>query len=519
MPKSPLRDTASHAPDSKARRWRIAGSTALLSIVAILIAYSDTARGMVSAWGSSNLYGHGFLVIPATAYLLWRRRKVLAEASPAPCAFGLLALAGAVLVWLLGEVTATNLFKHLGLVLMIQAAILTLLGWRIFWIARYPLAYLFLAIPFGAGLIPPLQDATAEIVTAWLQLSAIPAHLAGHKIITPAGDFIIAEACAGARFLLGAFAVGVFAADLFYRQAWRKALLIGLSLALAVVGNAIRAYGIIVIAFHFGRESGMMVDHITYGLVFLSVLLLALLGLGLTFRESTSVEMLRLAPSTKVLAPADSRKLMVLSAVALLVTVGPAVLLQRADQSGPSAIAKIAPLKLQPPADWLPTDGPAADWQPVVQNADAEVTQSFISEQAEVIVHIAYFFSQRQGAEVVNEQHRLAGNLSVQVTEETSYRLRIDGQLTEIPCMRVADTASPFLLCHWYWVDGKFTGNAIMAKLYQAKARLLGGPSAAAIVAMAIRDRKAPGQAQDVLQRFLQDAAPLNAVLGQMVSG
>ena len=58
-----------------------------------------------------------------------------------------------------------------------------------------------------------------------------------------------------------------------------------------------------------------------------------------------------------------------------------------------------------------------------------------------------------------------------------------------------------------------------MAKLYQAKARLLGGPSAAAIVAMAIRDRKAPGQAQDVLQRFLQDAAPLNAVLGQMVSG
>ena len=519
MSKSPLDDTQRPGPDGKARDWRIAGLTLSLSILAILITYSDTAWGMVSAWGSSNLYGHGFLVLPATLYLLWRRRKVLADVAPTPFLFGLLALAGAVLIWLLGEVTATNLFKHLGLVLMIQAAILTLLGWRIFWIARFPLAYLFFAVPFGAGLIPPLQDATAGIVTSWLQASAIPAHLTGHLITTPAGAFVIAEACAGARFLISAVAVGVFAADLFYRQAWRKALLIGLSLALPVVGNAIRAYGIIAIAVHFGRESGVMVDHVTYGLLFLSVLLLALLGLGLTFRESGVGETLRPAPSAGVSPPADSRKLIALLIVAFSITVGPALLAGRADQGDPSAMAKSAQLTLHPPAGWIATAGRASDWRPIIENADAELTQSYTSEDAEVIVHIAYFFSQRQGAEVVNEQHRLAGNLSSLVAEENSYGLRIDGDLTDVPCMRVADSESPLLVCTWYWVDGTFTGNAIIAKLYQAKARLWGGQPAAAIVAVAVRDRQTPSKALESLQRFLGEVTPLNAALRQMASG
>jgi exosortase A len=516
MPKSPLDDTQRPGPDGKIRDWRIAGLTLSLSILAILITYSDTAWGMVGAWGSSNLYGHGFLVLPAVLYLLWRRRKVLAAVAPAQFLFGLLALTGAALIWLLGEVTATNLFKHLGLVLMIQAAMLTFLGWRIFWIARFPLAYLFFAVPFGAGLIPPLQDATAGIVTSWLQASAIPAHLAGHQITTPAGGFVIAEACAGAHFLISTVAVGVFAADLFYRQAWRKALLIGLALALPVIGNAIRAYSIIAIAVHFGRDSGVIVDHVTYGLLFLSVLLLALLGLGLTFRESGVGETLSPTSSPGMPPRMDSRKLSVLLAVALFITVGPALQAGRTDQGVSSAMARSAPLTLQPPAGWIATAGPAADWRPIIENADAELTQSFNSEDSEIIVHIAYFFSQRQGAEVVNEQHRLAGNLSSKVIEENSYALRIDGDLKDVPCMRVADSASPLLVCAWYWVDGQFTGNTVMAKLYQAKARLWGGQPAAAIVSVATWDRQIPGKALDALQRFLEDAMPLNTALRQM---
>jgi len=518
MTRSVLRDVPGQAVDDTMRSWRIAGAALSASVLVILTAYAETAGSIVTAWASSNLYSHGFLVIPAVAFLLWRRRGALADATPTPFALGLLALVSACLVWLLGETTTTSVFKHLGLILMIQAATLTLLGWRLFWAMRFPLAYLFFAVPFGAGLIPPLQDATAEIVTAWLQAGGIPAHLTGHRIVTPAGAFHIAEACAGVRFLMSAFAVGVFASDLFYRQIWRKLLLVGASLAMPIVANALRAYGIIVIAVHFGRESGVVVDHVTYGLLFLSVVLLALLGLGLIFRESVPLQM---PPSGRPVAgavPGSGRTLFALLAVALIVAVGPAVLIGGRNLDQRAATARPTSLKLDPAAPWHPAVDQAADWRPTVQNADFELTQSFVSGDEKIAVYIAYFLSQRQGAEVVNEENRVAGNLSSQVAEILSDSLQIDGHPTEVPCMRVAEATSPLWICYWYWVDERFTGSPVMAKLYQATARLWGTQSAAAIVAVATPDRAAPGDARQVMQRFLQDVTPLNTALQEATS-
>jgi len=490
--------------------WLVTGAAFSAVLLLILITYAGTSESIINAWVSSNLYSHGFLVVPAVAYLLWRRRRVLAEVSPVPFAFGLLGLVGAGLVWLLGETTTTDVFKHLGLVLMLQAAALTLLGWRVFWIARFPLAYLFFTVPFGAGLIPPLQTWTAEIVTAWLQGSGISAHLTGHRIVTPAGAFYIAEACAGARFLISAVAIGVFAADLFYRQTWRKILLIGLSIGLPVVANALRAYGIIVIAVRFGRDSGVMVDHITYGLVFLSLVILAILGLGLIFRESAALSGPR-APDMAASRSPRTWSLSLLLALTLPLTVGPALLASRGDLDSLSGSTRPPTLRFDPPGTWQTRDDVALEWQPKIQGPDGELRQSFASEGAAIVLYVAYFRTQRQGAEVVNEENRVAGSLFSQVTEARSQALEIDGRSTEVPCQRLATAPTPLRLCYWYWVDNRFTGSALMAKLYQASARLRGHQSAA-IVAVATPQDDA-GEARRIIQGFLRDVAPLNTVL------
>lgn len=491
--------------------WLVAGAALAAVHALIFIAYARTAESIFNAWVSSNLYSHGFLVVPAVAYLLWRRRQGLAEASPVPSPFGLLAFVGAGLVWLLGETTTTDIFKHLGFVLMLQAAVLTFLGWRVFWIVRFPLAYLFLAVPFGAGLIPPLQNATAEIVAAWLQGSGIPTHLAGHRIVTPAGAFYIAEACAGVRFLLSALAVGIFAADLFYRQTWRKLLLVGLSLATPIIANALRAYGIIVIAVRFGRESGIMVDHITYGLVFLSLVILAILGLGLIFREPLALQGPRPPDRTPSAGPVQARSLSLLLVVALVLSAGPVLLASRGAFDSQLASATPPTPRLAPPGTWRATEDAMPEWRPAVQTPDVEFRQSFASKDATVVLYVAFFRTQRQGAEVVNEQNRLAGNLSAQVTETVSQALQIDGRSISVPCQRVATASSALRLCYWYWVDNRFTGSAPMAKLYQASARLWGNQSAA-IVAVATPEDD-PDAAGPVMARFLRDMAPLDAAL------
>jgi EpsI family protein len=59
------------------------------------------------------------------------------------------------------------------------------------------------------------------------------------------------------------------------------------------------------------------------------------------------------------------------------------------------------------------------------------------------------------------------------------------------------------LLWHWYWVGGAFTAQPSLAKVLQLKARLLGGPPAAAVIALATDYEGHQTKATQTLQHFL----------------
>ena len=59
------------------------------------------------------------------------------------------------------------------------------------------------------------------------------------------------------------------------------------------------------------------------------------------------------------------------------------------------------------------------------------------------------------------------------------------------------------LVWSWYWIGGSYTSNVYFAKLYQAKAKLLGeGDDAAAIFIYAPFEGK-PDTAREVLREFV----------------
>ena len=60
----------------------------------------------------------------------------------------------------------------------------------------------------------------------------------------------------------------------------------------------------------------------------------------------------------------------------------------------------------------------------------------------------------------------------------------------------------------FYWVDGTFTANPIVAKLLEVKAKLFFGDQRAAIVAIATPEAAGRGNADRVLQSFLEEALP-----------
>jgi EpsI family protein len=82
-----------------------------------------------------------------------------------------------------------------------------------------------------------------------------------------------------------------------------------------------------------------------------------------------------------------------------------------------------------------------------------------------------------------------------------------------IRVLRLASATTKRLVWYWYWVDGQFTGNRYLAKLLQAKARLFGGISAAAVVAVAADYDESPQKAARSLENFLESVTSFEAPL------
>src|SRR5437868_623376 len=81
------------------------------------------------------------------------------------------------------------------------AVLAAVLGGAVFRALLFPLFFLIFLVPVGEELVPRLQDITATIAVRGVQLANVPVFLDGRLISTPTGDFLVAEACAGLRYL------------------------------------------------------------------------------------------------------------------------------------------------------------------------------------------------------------------------------------------------------------------------------------------------------------------------------
>ena len=126
---------------------------------------------------------------------------------------------------------------------------------------------------------------TTVFVDHGLRILHIPAYITGYTIEIPEGTFLIAEACAGLRFLIAAVAFGCLYALLMYRGWLRRAVFIAVSVVVPVIANGFRALGIITLGHLLGSAQAVEADHVLYGWVFFSIVILILIALGLPFRQ------------------------------------------------------------------------------------------------------------------------------------------------------------------------------------------------------------------------------------------
>jgi len=248
--------------------------------------YFDGVRSAVILWRSSGTYSYGLLVLPIALYLFWDARARLAGLSPVPAIGGGLLIVAASLAWGLGAVAGVAELAQFAIIGVIQGCVLTLFGWRICRQVLIPLAYLWLLVPTGAFLLPGLQAVTATLAAGLLDLAGIPSFRDGLLIEVSSGQYLVEAGCAGLNFVLAALALGLAFADLVYRDWSRRLLFILLMIVLAVVGNGVRVFALIALAQWSGHAAAILDDHLLYGWVGFSGLILAAMMLGLRFQQA-----------------------------------------------------------------------------------------------------------------------------------------------------------------------------------------------------------------------------------------
>lgn len=497
--------------------WRLAGVLCLATVVVIFAMFSDTVAAMVHTWTYNRTFNHGFLILPIVGYLVWQRQEELASATPRVEPWGLVLVALAAFGWLLGSVAGVRAVEQLSLVAIVQASVFTILGRSVTKKLIFPLAYLYFAVPIGQVLVPPLQDVTATFSVSLLRLVGVPVYLDGVFISIPTGNFEVAEACAGVRFLIAMVALGALYSHLMYRSWPRRIAFIALSIVVPIIANGFRAFGIILIAYKSSNESAVVVDHVVYGWLFFVIVMFITLGLGMLFREDLQAPAPAVRPSALPSAPMSAPRgaAFVVAAVAVLIVAAaaPSYGALIAARSGDAPQAANPPVLAAP---WRATDEPA-QWRINVPGAEMVVERTYARGDRRVRFALAYLARQTQGGEVVAEGNSLLDADIWLRLGGGSDRMILAGRPLDVAYTRyMKGTDTRRLVWRWYWVDGRFTANPYLAKLYEVRAKLFGGIEGAAVIAIAADYGDRREKAVKTLRDFARDLGPLDGYLARL---
>jgi exosortase A len=464
------------------------------------VVFARDVSGAVRVWMSSTAYNHCFLILPLTAFLLWERRTVFSSVSPRPTLWPLLVMPLLSAVWLIAAILDIQEGRQLALVAIFQVVLLATLGINVFRLLLAPCLFLFFLVPSGAFLVPALQKITAQMTVAGLNFLHIPVFSDGFIIEIPEGSFEVAEACAGLRFLIASSVFGCFFAVLVYRSFVRRALFIILSTVVPIAANGLRALGIVALAHFEGSATAVEADHVLYGWLFFSLVIMALIAIGMIFAQKTDWSLpQRLTTPYK---PALWRLAAAALAAVLLASVGPAYAVQLNNLRPASALSRAHPPSIAPP--WHIIPGVTPNWQPAVSGAD----EQFLDEAQEpgsgiVTRYVALYRLRATGNLLTTMQNRLVDDLRWHIAEYGRAEVSLDGKRAAVSATEIVNRQHRRLVWSFYVVGGRITSSILEAKLLQARATLLESHPVAAFIAVSANMDDPQNPPEEQLTRFL----------------
>jgi len=487
-----------------------ASSLAIFSLVIALatLLFWPTLQQIELVWRGSDTYSHSYLV-PLIALWLYRQRPSPAATPLHPSWLALWLLPLLLFGWMLGYASDTGTVAHFGAILTLQLLLVAWLGPELSRHYKFAIFYLIFMVPFGDFLNLPLQNITADLTVLILHALNIPVFREGLFLTTPVGNFEVAVACSGLRFLIASIAIGTLFAHLTYQSFYRQLAFVIMLIVVSILANGLRAALLIVVAEQTNMAYGFGDDHYVYGWVVFGLVMLLMFWLGGKFsdlppaaqqREKSTLDQAGSENAANILTIPGFTKAQAGLVIALL-----ALSISWRMQ------LTTAPIVAEPPAALAIPDSEAIDaLQWGIQFSQPQRV-SLLSTQDKVSYFRAEFAHRQQQGKLISWNNKLFNEKVWTVSAAKTWQ---DPELTARHLVLRNLRGETLQLVYWYQVADTSTSTHWQVKLAQMVALFTGDSSYGQFNAVAVADDPATPttiratKLSDAVQRLQTMAAP-----------
>lgn len=466
--------------------------------------FYDTLESIVTIWMRSDTFAHGFIILPISAYLIWRKKTQLAGVSLRPQLFSIMPLLMLVCAWLLAYSAGVMVVQQLAVAAMLPMIIWGIMGNAAVSVILFPLSFLIFAVPFGEGLVPVLQNFVALFSVWALGLTGIPVFMEGLYISVPAGDFEVAVACSGIRYLIASLALGSLYAYLNYCKLYKQILFVIMSIVVPIVANGIRAYGIIMIAQLSDMEYATGVDHLIYGWLFFGLVMFVLFWAGSFWHDNPVHHCKTSTQSADIVTDSVSQKQIASASLLIILALSSSLAGVPWVNYLPTQSGKVLVLPATLNSGWQ--QSPMIDnWKPNFIGQDQEVVHTYAKHADNVLTYVAYYRSQTQGKELVSSQNTIYDRKNWLLVKKTAQQASLSNSVIPVDEFELRTNGKRKLVWGWYYVFGETMTNPITTKIAQAIGMVTGFAREGIFVCVAIDYDQNPAIARQTLQTFVAD--------------
>jgi exosortase len=259
--------------------------TIILAVLAVLICYASTLRGMADQWWTDEDMGYAFIVPLVIAWIVWNERARWRKLPMQPTAWGFAVLAAAACLQIASAFGAGLFAASVAFELSLAGVVLATLGfdWLRAW--AFPFVLMLFMLPKLAivynQITLPLQILATRLAGGMLSAAGFMVVRDGNILNVAGHSISVVEACNGIRYLLPLAFLALVIAYAGGAKVWIRLVMTSSAIPIAIIANAIRVA--------FSGLSPVLTSGTVHALLGVFIFLLSLALLAGIFRLLTSI--------------------------------------------------------------------------------------------------------------------------------------------------------------------------------------------------------------------------------------